>query len=238
MAIWAIVKIADKDMHWTLATAVAVAVLMLSITMVLYLVVPRFKMIQRLTDNVNRITGEGLTGVRVVRAYNAESYQEAKFEKANEELTSTNLFTSRVMAVMPPVVTTVMSLLSLSIYIIGAILISAASGPDLRLEMFSDMIVFSSYAMQVVMAFMMMVFIFMIIPRAGVAARRIEEVIDTEPSVKSGTVKESPKGKEGEIEFRNVSFRYPGAAESVRERQLQGGKGRQWPHRSTGAATR
>ena len=226
MAIWAIVKIADKDMHWTLATAVAVAVLMLSITMVLYLVVPRFKMIQRLTDNVNRITGEGLTGVRVVRAYNAESYQEAKFEKANEELTSTNLFTSRVMAVMPPVVTTVMSLLSLSIYIIGAILISAASGPDLRLEMFSDMIVFSSYAMQVVMAFMMMVFIFMIIPRAGVAARRIEEVIDTEPSVKSGTVKESPKGKEGEIEFRNVSFRYPRAAESVLENvSFRAGKG-------------
>ena len=217
MAIWALVKISSKDMTWTFAVAVAVGALMTTIAIVMYLVVPRFKIIQRLTDNVNRITEEGLTGVRVVRAYNAESYQEAKFEVANEELTSTNLFTNRTMAVMFPVVSTVMSLLSLSIYIIGAILISAAPGLNLRLELFSDMIVFSSYAMQVVMAFMMMVIILMIVPRAAVAARRIEEVIDTEPSVRSGTVMESPVGKEGEIEFRNVSFRYPGAADSVLE---------------------
>ena len=217
MAIWAIVKISNKDMTWTLAMAVAIVILMSTISVVMYLVIPRFKIIQRLTDNVNRITEEGLTGVRVVRAYNAESYQEAKFEVANEELTSTNLFTSRTMAFMLPVISTVMSLLSLAIYIIGAILISAASGFELRLELFSDMIVFSSYAMQVVMAFMMMIIIFMIVPRAAVAARRIEEVIDTEPTVRSGTVKESPEGTEGEIEFRNVSFRYPGAADSVLE---------------------
>ncbi len=217
MAIWAIVKISGKDMTWTFAMTVAIAVLMTTISVVMYLVVPRFRIMQRLTDNVNRITEEGLTGVRVVRAYNAESYQEAKFEVANEELTSTNLFTSRTMAVMSPVISTVMSLLSLSIYVIGAILISAASGYGLRLELFSDMIVFSSYAMQVVMAFMMMVIILMIIPRAAVAAKRIEEVIDTKPSIRSGTVKESPEGKEGEIEFRNVSFRYPGAADSVLE---------------------
>jgi ATP-binding cassette subfamily B multidrug efflux pump len=158
-----------------------------------------------------------LTGVRVVRAYNAESYQEAKFEVANDDLTSTNLFTSRTMAVMSPIISTVMSLLSLSIYIIGAILISAAPSLNLRLELFSDMIVFSSYAMQVVMAFMMLVLIFMIVPRAAVAARRIEEVIDTEPSIENGNISESPEGKEGEIEFRNVSFRYPGAADSVLE---------------------
>jgi len=217
MAIWALVKISSKDMTWTLAMAVAIAVLMSTISVVMHLVIPRFKIMQRLTDNVNRITEEGLTGVRVVRAYNAESYQEAKFEVANDDLTSTNLFTSRTMAVMSPIISTVMSLLSLSIYIIGAILISAAPSLNLRLELFSDMIVFSSYAMQVVMAFMMLVLIFMIVPRAAVAARRIEEVIDTEPSIENGNISESPEGKEGEIEFRNVSFRYPGAADSVLE---------------------
>lgn len=226
MAIWAIVKISSKNMNWTLAMAVAITVMMATISVVMYLVIPRFRMIQRMTDNVNRITEEGLTGVRVVRAYNAESYQEAKFETANEELTSTNLFTNRTMAVMSPVISTIMSLLSLSIYIIGAILISAASGHNLKLELFSDMIVFSSYAMQVVMAFMMMVIILMIVPRAAVAARRIEEVIDTEPSIIGGTVMESPEGKAGEIEFKNVSFRYPGAADSVLENvTFKAGKG-------------
>lgn len=217
MAVWAIVKIYDKDISWTLATAVAVMIMMVMIAILMVLVVPRFKMIQKLTDNINQITGEGLSGVRVVRAYNAESYQEEKFERANEDLTSTNLFVSRSMAVMFPVMTAIMSLLSLSIYLIGGILISAAAGVGERLTLFSDMIVFSSYAMQVVMAFLMMVLIFMILPRAMVAARRIEEVIDTEPSIRDGTKTASPKGKEGEIEFRNVSFKYPGATESVLE---------------------
>ncbi len=182
-------------------------IMMVMIAILMVLVVPRFKMIQKLTDNINQITGEGLSGVRVVRAYNAESYQEEKFERANEDLTSTNLFVSRSMAVMFPVMTAIMSLLSLSIYLIGGILISAAAGVGERLTLFSDMIVFSSYAMQVVMAFLMMVLIFMILPRAMVAARRIEEVIDTEPSIRDGTKTTSPKGKEGEIEFRNVSFK-------------------------------
>ncbi len=217
MAVWAIVKIYDKDISWTLATAVAVMIMMVMIAILMVLVVPRFKMIQKLTDNINQITGEGLSGVRVVRAYNAESYQEEKFERANEDLTSTNLFVSRSMAVMFPVMTAIMSLLSLSIYLIGGILISAAAGVGERLTLFSDMIVFSSYAMQVVMAFLMMVLIFMILPRAMVAAKRIEEVIDTEPSIRDGTKTTSPKGKEGEIEFRNVSFKYPGATESVLE---------------------
>ncbi|NLU45453.1 MAG: ABC transporter ATP-binding protein [Euryarchaeota archaeon] len=217
MAVWAIIKISDKDMSWTSATAVAVMVMMTTIGILMVLVVPRFRIIQRLTDNVNRVTGEGLSGARVIRAYNAEEYQEEKFEQANDDLTSTNLFVNRSMAVLFPVMTAIMSLLSLSIYIIGAILISAAAGIGERLALFSDMIVFSSYAMQVVMAFMMMVIVFMILPRAIVAARRIEEVIDTEPSIKDGTKTSSPAGREGEIEFRNVSFRYPGAAESVLE---------------------
>lgn len=217
MAIWAIIKISNKDMHWTLATAVAVIVMMVTISIIMVLVVPRFRRVQKLTDNLNQITGEGLSGVRVIRAYNAESYQEEKFEKANEDLTSTNLFIHRSMAVLLPVMTAIMNLLSMSIYIIGAVLISAAGGVGQRLTLFSDMIVFSSYAMQVVMAFMMMVLIFMILPRATVAARRIEEVINTESSIKDGTVTVSPEGKEGEIEFMNVSFRYPGAAESVLE---------------------
>lgn len=217
MAVWAIIKISDKDMSWTSATAVAVMVMMTTIGILMVLVVPRFRIIQRLTDNVNRVTGEGLSGARVIRAYNAEEYQEGKFEQANDDLTSTNLFVNRSMAVLFPVMTAIMSLLSLSIYIIGAILISAAAGIGERLALFSDMIVFSSYAMQVVMAFMMMVIVFMILPRAIVAARRIEEVIDTEPSIKDGTKTSSPAGREGEIEFRNVSFRYPGAAESVLE---------------------
>lgn len=217
MAIWAIIKISNKDMHWTLATAVAVIVMMVTISIIMVLVVPRFRRVQKLTDNLNQITGEGLSGVRVIRAYNAESYQEEKFEKANEDLTSTNLFIHRSMAVLLPVMTAIMNLLSMSIYIIGAVLISAAGGVGQRLTLFSDMIVFSSYAMQVVMAFMMMVLIFMILPRATVAARRIEEVINTESSIKDGTETVSPEGKEGEIEFMNVSFRYPGAAESVLE---------------------
>ena len=226
MAIWAIYKISDKNISWTLATAAAVIILLVTITIVLFLVVPRFKKIQRLTDNVNRITGEGLTGVRVIRAYNAEEYQEEKFEGANNDLTSTNLFTTRVMSVMPSVVTVVMNMLNLSIYIIGAILISTALDGTVRLIMFSDMIVFSAYAMQVVMAFMMMVFIFMIIPRAGVAAKRIEEVIDTEPTVTDGTIKASPSGREGEVEFKNVSFKYPGAAKNVLEDvSFKAGKG-------------
>ncbi len=226
MAIWAIYKISDKNISWTLATAAAVIILLVTITIVLFLVVPRFKKIQRLTDNVNRITGEGLTGVRVIRAYNAEEYQEEKFEGANNDLTSTNLFTTRVMSVMPSVVTVVMNMLNLSIYIIGAILISTALDGTVRLIMFSDMIVFSAYAMQVVMAFMMMVFIFMIIPRAGVAAKRIEEVIDTEPTVTDGQIKASPVGRQGEVEFKNVSFKYPGAAKNVLEDvSFKAGKG-------------
>ncbi len=217
MAAWAIVKISDKNLNWTLATAVAVVVMMAAIGIIMALVFPRFRMIQRLTDNVNRVTGEGLSGVRVIRAYNAEEYQEAKFGQADDDLTSTNLYVSRSMAVLFPMMSAIMSLLSLSIYIIGALLISAAYGFDDRIVLFSDMIVFSSYAMQVVIAFMMMVIVLMVLPRAVVAARRIEEVIDTEPSILDGSGTPPDPDRTGEIEFRDVSFRYPGAAESVLE---------------------
>ena len=217
MAIWAILKISSKDMHWTLATAVAVIVLMATIAVIMVLVIPRFKRIQKLTDNINRVTGEGLSGVRVIRAYNAEDYQEEKFEKANEDLTSTNLFVTRSLSALFPMMTAIMSLLSMSIYIIGASLISAVLGTGEAFILFADMIVFSSYAMLVVMSFIMMVIVLMILPRATVAARRIEEVIDTKPSIRDGATTISPRGIEGQMEFRNVSFKYPGAAESVLE---------------------
>ena len=217
MAVLAIIKISEKDPNWTYATVIAVVVMMLTIAIIMIFVIPRFRKIQRLTDNVNNITGEGLAGVRVIRAYNAEKYQESKFEEANDDLTSTNLFTTRATSIMMPMMSTIMNLLLLAIYIIGAVLISGSSDGNVRMVLFSDMVVFSAYAMMVVFAFILMVVILMILPRAAVAARRIEEVIETEPSIKDGAVTVSPEGVEGELEFKNVSFKYPGAAESVLE---------------------
>ena len=169
---------------------------------------------QTLTDNLNQVTRENLTGLRVVRAYNAESYQEEKFEKANEELTGTQLFTSRGMAVMMPVMSMIMSGLSLAIYWIGAYLIDGAQAMD-KLTIFSNMVVFSSYAVQVIMSFMMLVMLFILLPRATVSARRINEVLDTQPTILDGTLTEGKPGMTGEVEFKNVSFKYPGAAEYV-----------------------
>jgi len=213
MAGWAIIKISGKSWQWTSATAVAIIVMLTLIGVLMYFVVPRFKKIQWLTDDVNRNMRENLKGIRVIRAYNAEKYQENKFEKANEELTANNLFTGRAMSLMMPVMTSVIGLLSLSIYWIGALLIDAATGIPARIGLFSDMIVYIAYAMQVVMGFMMLVIVFFILPRAIVSARRIEEIIDTEPSIKDGTVPFRPGN--GEIEFDKVSFKYPGAADYV-----------------------
>jgi ATP-binding cassette subfamily B protein len=214
MATWAILKIAGKSWQWTGATGVAVAFLLVMVMIIVIIAVPKFKKIQSLTDNLNRVTRENLTGVRVVRAYNAEDYEEAKFEKANLELTNTNLFTSRMMAIIMPGIGLILNGLTLSIYWIGAILISEAGLMD-RMVIFSDMIVFSAYAMQVVMAFMMLTMIFILWPRASVSARRIIEVIDTKPTIIDGNVTTSPSSLAGEIEFRNVGFKYPGAAEYV-----------------------
>lgn len=213
LAGWAIIKISGKSWQWTSATAVAIVVMLTLIGILMYFVIPRFKKIQWLTDDVNRIMRENLKGIRVIRAYNAEDYQEQKFEKANEELTATHLFTGRAMALMMPIMSSVIGLLSLSIYWIGAYLIDAATGIPAQIALFSNMIVYLAYAMQVVMGFMMLVILFFILPRAMVSARRIEEVIETEPSIKDGTVAARPGN--GEIEFDKVSFKYPGAADYV-----------------------
>lgn len=215
MAVWAITKIANKNWEWTVATAVVVVIMLLVIGLLMVFVVPRFKKIQWLTDDVNRATRENLTGVRVVRAYNAESYQEGKFAEANGNLTRNNLFANRAMSVMFPTMTALMNGLSLSIYWIGAIIISEAVGVQAKLTLFSDMIVFSSYAMQIVMAFIMMVVIFMILPRATISARRIEEVIGTEPSIRDGGAREGADGQTGTVSFRDVSFGYPGSSEDT-----------------------
>ena len=215
MAVWAIMKILDKNWEWTVATAVAVVAIISVISVIMMYAIPRFKRIQGLTDNVNRVTRENLTGIRVVRAYNAEGYQETKSEKANAELTDTNLSANRAMAVMFPTMMLVMNGLALSIYWIGALLIDAASLPMDKMVLFSDMIVFSSYAMQIVMSFIMLVMIFMILPRAMVASKRIQEVINTEPSVRDGPGSAGDVPREGSVEFRNVSFRYPGTSGDV-----------------------
>ena len=208
MAIWAITKIIGKNFNWSIATSIAIIVLLVMILLLVLVALPKFKKIQWLTDNFNRITRENLTGIRVVRAYNAEEYQNNKFKKANEELTSTYLFTSKLMAIMNPVMTLIMSGLTLSIYFIGAYLINEANMLD-KITLFSDMVVFSAYAMQVVMSFMMLTMIFILYPRASVASKRIIEVLETKSNIKEGN---QTKGTEiGTIEFKNVSFKYPDA---------------------------
>ena len=213
LAIWAVCKISGKSLWWTLATAGAVLVLIAILSVVIIFALPKFKIMQKLTDNLNRVTRENLTGVRVVRAYNAEGYQEEKFENANQKLTKTTLFTNRIMAIMGPGMTLIMSMLSLAIYWIGAYLINKASLFD-RLEIFSNMVVYSSYAIQVVMAFIMLIVIFILLPRASVSAKRINEVLETEVKVKDGELQVLPK-TDGTVEFKNVCFKYPGASEYV-----------------------
>ena len=214
MAVWAICKISGKEQAWTFSTGVAVVVLIAIVSVCISVTMPKFKKLQQMTDDLNRVTRENLNGLRVVRAYNAEKYQEEKFEKANGNLTDTNLFTMRAMAFMMPSINLVMSGLSLSIYWIGAVLINNVGLMD-KAPLFADMMVFSQYAIQVVMSFMMLVMIFMILPRASVSAKRINEVLETKPTIIDGTKTEGLDGKTGEIEFKNVSFRYPDAEECV-----------------------
>ncbi len=219
-AVWAVLKILNKQWEWTFATGTAVVVLFIIVIIVLVVAMPKFRKLQQLTDEVNRVTRENLNGLRVVRAYNAEEYQEDKFEKANQELTSTNLFTQRTMAFLMPSIQLVMSGLSLSIYWIGAVLIHEANMSG-KISLFSDMMVFSQYAVQVVMAFMMLIMIFMLLPRAQVAANRINEVLDTPLSIVDGAddpaIEKTQKEHQGEIAFKNVSFKYPDAEECVIE---------------------
>ena len=213
-AVWAICKIYSKNWQWTTATAVAVVALLSLVGACVAIAMPKFKKLQSLTDNINRVTREDLTGQLVVRAYNAEGYQEEKFKKANDELTHTQLFTSRTMACLFPGIQLVMSGLTLAIYWIGAYLIESAGMLD-KLTLFSEMVVFSQYAMQVVMSFMMLVMIFILLPRASVSAKRINEVLETKNSIRDGDAERGKAGQTGEIEFRNVSFRYPDAGEHV-----------------------
>ncbi|MBQ1785624.1 MAG: ABC transporter ATP-binding protein [Turicibacter sp.] len=215
-AIWALTKIMDKSAEWTMATGVAVVILLTIVGICVFFALPRFKRIQQLTDNLNKIARENLSGLRVIRAYNAEAYQEVKFTAANNELTANNLYTNSIMAILMPSITLIMSGLSLSIYWIGASLFSQAEIPA-RMEIFANMIVFSSYAMQVVMSFMMLIMVFIMLPRAAVASKRINEVLDTKPSITNGAVDSSPVGTSGEIEFKNVSFKYTDGDDYVLE---------------------
>ena len=212
-AIWAITKIADKSASWTTVTGVAVVVLLVVVVTCLSLAIPRFKRLQVLTDNINRVTREGLEGMNVVRAYNAENYQADKFEQANMELTKTMLFTSKTMSFMGPSIMMIANGLVLSVYLVGAVLIHEAIGIE-KMELFSNMVVFSSYAMMVILSFMMLVMVFAMLPRASVAAKRLQEVLETESSIFYG--KEKSEGKKGgKVEFRNVSFRFEDAPSDV-----------------------
>ena len=215
MAIWAITKISNKNWQWTAATGITVVALLAVIILVISLALPRFKRIQTLTDNLTAVTRENLTGIRVVRAYNGEEHEEKKFETANTALNQNYLFTTRAMAIMSPSMIAAMNGLSLAIYWIGAYLINNTLDMMERITIFSDMVVFSSYAIQVVMSFVMLTFVFIILPRAQVSAIRIKEVLNTSSSIKDGTVEKGKDQLEGEIEFRNVSFKYPDASDYV-----------------------
>ena len=214
LAVWAILKIVGRNWQISLTVAGAVVVLILIVGTCIVLALPKFTKLQQLTDNLNRISRENLSGISVTRAYNAEKYQEDKFEVANNDLTKVNLFTNRVMAVLMPSITFIMSGVSLAIYWVGAVLIQNANITE-KMGLFSDVIVFSSYAIQVIMAFMMLVMVFIIMPRATVAAKRINEVLETKITIKNGTNTQSPIGVLGQVEFKNVSFKYPDADDYV-----------------------
>jgi ATP-binding cassette subfamily B protein len=249
-AVWAFTKIIGKAWQWTMLTGISILFLLALISVLLLFVFPTFKRIQTLTDNLNQITRENLIGIRVVRAYNAEHFAQNQFGEANEELTNAHLFTGRMMAVQMPGMSLIMNGMSLGIYWIGAYLINAAVIGTARLSLFGDMVVYNNYAMQLVMSFMSLIMIFNMLPRAAISARRINEVLDTEPVILDGTyVVPDPKVKEaakldeatkaslkkskgtkdelvflddepnrpllGEVEFKNVNFKYPGASEYV-----------------------
>lgn len=211
-AVWAVTKILNKSWQWSTVTAVGLVILLSTVAIITSFVIPRFKKVQKLTDKLNGVTRENLTGIRVVRAFNAEKYQENKFENTNNELTNIMLFNQKKFAFMQPIMYLVMYGLTLSIYFIGAYLIKDSLMVD-KLPIFGDMIVFSSYAMQVIMAFMMLSIIFMILPRAQVSANRINEVLEEDISIKDGLIDKDTTKEKGTIEFKNVSFKYPDADE-------------------------
>lgn len=214
-AIWAILKIYNKGFEWSVVTAGAVVILVITVLLLIFIALPKFKIIQTLTDNLNKVSRENLTGIRVVRAFNAEKYEEEKFEVANDELTKTSMFTLRLMSILSPTMQFIFSGLSLFIYWIGAYLINEANMLD-KIEIFSNMIVFSSYAVQVVMAFIMLTMTFVFYPRSSVSAKRILEVLETKEKIKDGNFTGNTN-QTGEIVFNNVSFKYPDAEEYIIE---------------------
>ena len=211
-AAWAITKILNKSWQWSAITAIAVGVLLTTIGILIAIVLPRFNKVQKLIDKLNNVTRENLTGSRVVRAFNAEEYQQNKFEDVNTDLTNLQLFNQKAFAVLSPIMYLVMYFLTLAIYFVGASLIKDALMAD-KLTLFGNMIVFSSYAMQIIMSFLMLAMIFMMLPRAQVSAKRINEVLDTEISIKEGTIDKDTTNEKGTVEFKNVSFKYPDAEE-------------------------
>lgn len=214
MAIWAIRKILTKNLQWSALVGGGVITLLTVVGILMKVVVPKFKIVQKLTDKINEVTRENLTGIRVVRAFNAENYQENKFEDTNTKLTNQQLFNQKMFAIMQPMMNLVMHSMTLGIYTIGAFLIYNA-GVTEKLTIFSNMVVFSSYSMQVIMSFLMLALIFMMLPRAQVSANRINEVLDTEITIKDGNQEQGKEGLIGEIEFKNVSFKYPDGEEYV-----------------------
>ena len=213
-AVWAVTKILNKNWEWSLLTGIAVLVLLFTIGILIIVVLPRFKKVQELTDNINGVMRENLTGIRVVRAFNAEKYQEDKFENVNNKLTKLQLFNQKTFGILSPVMYLIMYCLTLAIYFVGARFIDAANMSD-KITLFGDMVVFSSYAMQVIMSFLMLAMIFMILPRAEVSAARINEVLDVKIKIKDGKVKIGKNGVRGKVEFKNVNFKYPNAEEYV-----------------------
>ena len=210
MAIWAVIKMYGKSWEWTAVTGIFVVLLLAMIGTIYALTIPKFTIIQKLTDSLNRVTRENLNGIRVVHAYNAEKYQEKKFGRTNDELTKTSLFTHRLMSFAEPGMQFLLMGLVLSIYWVGTYIINAA--PDAaRLNLFSDMIVFSSYATQVIASFMILTMILLFFSRATVSAKRINEVLESPIDIVDGTINSSDKRKKGCIEFKNVCFRYPDA---------------------------
>lgn len=213
-AVWAVTKILNKSIEWSILTGAAVLVLLITIGIIMMIVMPKFKIVQELIDKVNMVMRENLSGIRVVRAFNAEKYQEDKFEGINNRLTNQQMFNQRTFNFLSPIMYLVMYFLTLGIYFIGANLINGANMGD-KIVLFGNMIVFSSYAMQVIMSFLMLAMIFMMLPRASVSARRINEVLDTPISVKEGNVTMNNSDIKGCVEFKNVSFKYPDADEYV-----------------------
>lgn len=213
MAVWAVLKIINKGIEWSILTASCVVILLVTISIILIIVLPRFERVQKLIDRINGVTRENLKGIRVIRAFNAEAFQKNRFESVNEELTNTQLFNQKTFAVMMPIMNLIMNGLTLGIYTIGTFLIANACLVH-KINLFSNMVVFSSYGMQVIMSFLMLAMIFMMIPRANISARRINEVLDEENSIIDGTFTGKPK-EQGTVEFKNVSFKYPDADEYI-----------------------